>query len=157
MYEQSRPRIYVAGPIRDPNPWVVEQNVRRAESLGRLVAEMGAVPVLVHTMYRTYMDMDEAFWREACLSLLSTCQALAVDVPCRAYYRSAGTCDEVRQARVDHKPTFYYEISHDITPAYARDADGVVVNTVWSSGPGGSMGLASWISQWTVNLGKSRG
>ena len=146
MRARRRPLIYVAGPLRDPNPWVVEQNVRRAEACGRLVVDAGAVPVVVHTMYRTYQDMPESFWNEACMSLVSTCDALVVCVSREGSLRSAGTTDEVRQAVADSKTIFYDEVPSSVLEG--RDVSHDQVRTIVESGRHGFNGLWGWIVDW---------
>jgi len=69
--------IYVAGPYRGETPWVVEQNIRRAEELGFGVASAGAVPVVPHTMYRFWdKTLTANFWLEATAELLKRCDAV---------------------------------------------------------------------------------
>jgi hypothetical protein len=92
--------------------------------------------------------MDEAFWSQACMTLLSTCPAMAVDVSHRMFAQSAGTVDEVRQAMLDSKPIFYDEISRSISPRYVTDSEGGAVRTILPSGPGDGMGLEHWIAEW---------
>ncbi len=69
--------IYIAGPYRAPSPWLLEQNVRRAEEMALQVAEAGACPVCPHTMTRFLhgtCDMD--FWLRATMEMLRRCDGI---------------------------------------------------------------------------------
>jgi hypothetical protein len=126
--------------------WKYVKNVRRAEALGMEVARMGAVPVLVHTMYEHYQHLPESFWTEACRSILSTCHALAIDVPLGQYERSQGTVDEVRWAVEDDKPIFFDDDPQ--VPAGRVGPDGHTLWTVQASLY--NEWLGSWVLRWTV-------
>jgi nucleoside 2-deoxyribosyltransferase len=77
----SRPKIYIAGPFRASTPWEIEQNVRCAEAHGLLVAQLGAIPIIPHAMYRFFQDaLPDEFWLEAGLRIMDGCQALSVCV-----------------------------------------------------------------------------
>lgn len=69
--------VYIAGPYRGPNAWMVEKNIRRAENAGFEVAKLGAVPVIPHTMYR-YFDgtLEDYVWLRYSMSLLKRCDAM---------------------------------------------------------------------------------
>lgn len=45
---------YIAGPYTAEDPWLMEQNIRRAEELGREVMLLGAWPVVPHSNTRGY-------------------------------------------------------------------------------------------------------
>jgi hypothetical protein len=109
MIEDKLPRVYVAGPFRGNTPWDIECNVRRAEDLGLVVAKMGAVPVIPHTMYRFYeSSLPDEFWIEATLSLLHTCQSMVIDLPHERVANSVGTMGEIEDCR-EHKRSFFYD------------------------------------------------
>jgi hypothetical protein len=117
MNEDKLPRVYVAGPFRGKTPWDVECNVRRAENLGLVVAKMGAVPVIPHTMYRFYQfSLPDEFWIEATLSLLHTCQSMVIDLPHERIANSIGTVGEIEDCRENKRPFFYddVEVSHNL-------------------------------------------
>lgn len=100
MISEKLPRIYIAGPFRGETPWDIECNIRRAEDLGLRVARMGAVPVVPHSMYRYYQgSLPDAFWIEATLSLLHTCQAMVIDLPLKDVQNSVGTMGEIEDCR----------------------------------------------------------
>jgi hypothetical protein len=146
------PRVYVGGPLRAPTLWEYTANVRRAEALGMEVARMGAVPVLVHTMYERYLHLPESFWTEACQSILSTCHVLVVNVPFDQYERSQGTTDEVRWSVEDGRPIFFDE--HIFSLAMRIGPDGQELRTVRNFGSGKS--LEDWVARWTAERARDR-
>lgn len=96
--------IYVAGPYRAVRAWTREQNIRRAEQLAFQVAEIGAVPLCPHAMYR-YFDgtLSDYFWLEATMRLLDRCDAaIFVD----GWIQSLGSRAERRRAEVLEIPVF---------------------------------------------------
>ena len=117
------------------------------------VARVGAVPVLVHTMYEHYQHLHESFWTEACRSILSTCHALAVDVPFDQLELSAGTVDEVGWAVEDKKPIFFDD---DPLAPWRAGPGGLVVRTVRGSlSSTAQAGLASWVAGWTAERARA--
>jgi len=69
--------VYIAGPFRGANAWEVENNIRDAESYGFKVAEIGAVPVIPHTMYRFWDGtLTDEFWLAATLETMRRCDAV---------------------------------------------------------------------------------
>src|SRR6476469_6468589 len=94
--------IYVAGPFRGPDSWVVENNVRRAEELGYEVAALGgAMPYVPHTQGRFFNGTlsDEKVWIPGTLEMLRRCDA-AIFLP--TWENSVGAraereeCDRLR-------------------------------------------------------------
>lgn len=103
--------VYIAGPFRGKNSWEVERNIRRAEELGMRVAEMGAIPIIPHTMYRFWDGtLDDEFWLECGLRMLDMCVAVAVT---DGWENSSGTREEIRRAEYD-KLVFYSENTVDM-------------------------------------------
>lgn len=90
-------RVYIAGPFRGATPWVVEENIRRAERLALTVAREGDCPVCPHTMWR-YFDraLPDEFWLRAALMLMETCEGLRV---VSGWEGSSGTKREIELAR----------------------------------------------------------
>lgn len=88
--------IYIAGPFRGPNAWVVESNIRCAEMVGMSVASLGGVPVIPHTMYRFWNGtLTDEFWLNATLDILRRCDgAVFVD----GWEQSAGSVAEHKEA-----------------------------------------------------------
>ena len=103
-----RPLIYIAGPFRADLPIGIERNVRRAEEFGLVVAEMGAIPLIPHTMYRFFQNaLPDKFWLTAGLTLLRVCDAIAVDVSWADAGVSRGTVEEVKTAKANQQLVFY--------------------------------------------------
>ena len=91
--------VYVAGPYRATTPWLVEQNVRRAEQMGYELTCAGLYPVIPHTNTRGYFasgQQDDAFWLAGTLELLKRCDAVAL-VP--GWESSSGARAEAKAAR----------------------------------------------------------
>jgi hypothetical protein len=134
MFEETMPRIYVAGKFRAQTPYLIEVNIRRAEDLALQVARLGGIPVFPHTMYRFYQNsLPDQFWPEATLSLLTTCHAMVVNQPYIYIADSAGTMGEIEYCMEKPLPVFY--------------DDPTVPNN------GGA--LAKWISKWRNSLVQS--
>jgi len=96
--------IYVAGPFRGKNAWKVEQNIRVAEDAGMVVAQLGAVPLIPHTMCRFFDGtMTGQFWIDATLDLLRRCDAMLV---VGGWENSEGTKGEIQEAAVLGIPVF---------------------------------------------------
>ena len=109
---------------------------------------MGAVPVVVHTMYRTFQDMGESFWERSCQSLLSSCRALAICVSHRDFMRSAGTALEFSWAVATGKPVFYSDVpAADAVDGTVLNNVGTPIHTIESSGREGCLGLEYWIRE----------
>lgn len=71
--------LYVAGPFRGPTPYDVECNVREAEALGLMLAQLGVMPVIVHTSYRFFDKiLPDQFWLEGTAAILMRCDALVL-------------------------------------------------------------------------------
>jgi nucleoside 2-deoxyribosyltransferase len=88
--------VYVAGPYTAPNAWVREQNIRRAEEVGFLVAESGAMPLIPHANTRFFDGLQTPeFWYEGTLELLRRCDAVIV---VEGYEFSRGTKAEIAEA-----------------------------------------------------------
>lgn len=97
--------IYVAGPYRGENAWKVEKNIREAENFGYLLAELGAVPVIPHTMYRFWDGtLTAKTWLEITLSLLKRCDAV---VMLDGWSNSEGSLGEYEEAKRLRIPIFY--------------------------------------------------
>jgi len=96
--------VYVAGSFRAKTPWLIEQNVRRAEEVSLEVWKMGAVAVCPHTMTRHFQDslLDEV-WPSGLLSVMYRCDAVVL-VP--GWERSKGTQAEIREAFARGIPVF---------------------------------------------------
>jgi hypothetical protein len=88
--------IYIAGPFRAPTAWGIEQNVRRAEEVGLIVARAGAMPLIPHTNTRFFHgECTEQFWVDGTLELLRRCDG-AIFIP--GWEESSGARGEYRLA-----------------------------------------------------------
>lgn len=99
VFVDDKPRIYVAGPYRAETDEGVYLNIKRAEKLGMVVFEMGAVPVIPHSMYCGYPDLSDDVVIKATLSLLHACQAMVVYLPLDEVRGSVGTMGEIEDCR----------------------------------------------------------
>ncbi len=88
--------IYIAGPFRAKTAWGIEQNIRRAEEIGLLVAQAGAMPLIPHTNTRFFHgECTEQFWIDGTMELLRRCDA-AVFIP--GWGKSSGANGEFNEA-----------------------------------------------------------
>lgn len=73
------PVVYVVGPYRGPSAWHIEENIRRAETIALEIAQYGAVPLCVHSMYRYFQGtLPDQFWLDATLKLLEKSDAMVL-------------------------------------------------------------------------------
>lgn len=71
--------VFIAGPFRGKDSWIVAENVRRAEQLGYEVAKRGAMPLIPHANTAHFNGtMTDQFWLEGTQELLTRCDALVV-------------------------------------------------------------------------------
>jgi hypothetical protein len=69
--------IYIAGKFRGANAWEVACNVHEAEAAALLVATLGGMPVVPHSLgQRMAGTIDETFWLAGTLLLLSRCDGI---------------------------------------------------------------------------------
>lgn len=72
-----RPVVYVAGPFRGPDAWVIEQNIRRAETLALEVWRAGAAAICPHANTRFFSGAaDDRVWLDGDLAILARCDAV---------------------------------------------------------------------------------
>jgi len=143
----TMPRVYVGGPFRGPTEYDMEINVRRAVDLGVLIAEMGAVPVIWHSMYRHMQGTFPGhFLDEASLQILSTCHAMAVTVGLERARRSEGTVKDMQLCYELRIPEFYDEgpVADAEVECLATGRTSSLL-TVRDPGTGG---LREWIRHW---------
>lgn len=97
--------VYIAGSYRAESNWDLEANIRRAESYILPIAELGLVPVCVHSMYRFHhRTMDAQYWIDATMQIMRACDAVAV---VEQSDQSEGTCGEVLEANKTTMPVFW--------------------------------------------------
>lgn len=98
--------VYVGGPYRAKDHWLIEKNIRAAEELAlRVWATKRASAVCPHTMCRYYQGhLEDDLWLNGLLDILSVCDALLlVD----GWEKSEGTIEEIRLAQSLGMPIFY--------------------------------------------------
>lgn len=96
--------VYVAGKFRGPTAWEIEQNIRRAETVGMEVAKLGAAPLIPHANTRFFHGtLTDEFWLDATMAMLGRCDAVIL-VP--QWKESSGARAEVEEAKRRHLPVF---------------------------------------------------
>lgn len=96
--------VYIAGPFRAVTAWEIENNVRRAEEVGFLVAQAGAMPLIPHANTRFFHGhQTEQFWLDGTLELLRRCDALML-LP--TWAQSSGARGEKAEAERLGLPVF---------------------------------------------------
>lgn len=86
--------IYIAGPFRAPNMWLIAENVRAAERWAFEVAKRGFAPLCPHTNTAHFHSaLPDSFFLEATAELLRRCDG-AVFIP--GWLSSMGCQDEKR-------------------------------------------------------------
>ena len=97
--------IYIAGPYRAENRWLLEKNIRNAENAAFVLANDGWVPLCPHTSYRFFDGtLTDEFWIEGTLELLRRSDAVFV---CEGWENSEGTKGEIREATKLGIPVFF--------------------------------------------------
>lgn len=97
--------VYVAGPFTSTDSWTREQNTRKAEDLGFLVAQAGAMPLIPHANTRFFDGLKTPeFWYEGTLELLRRCDAIAI---VHGFETSKGTKREIEEAGKLSVPIFF--------------------------------------------------
>lgn len=96
--------VYIAGSYRAANPWLIEQNIRKAEELCLEVWKNGHVGVCVHSMCRfMYLAAPDEVWLKGDLEILGRCDAMLL-VP--GWESSAGTLGEIEYCNRHKIPIF---------------------------------------------------
>lgn len=97
--------IYVAGPFRGPDAWVIESNIRRAETLALEVWRSGAAAICPHTNTRFYQGAaPDEVWLDGDLAILARCDAILMTPD---WERSSGARTEREYAASIKIPVFY--------------------------------------------------
>lgn len=75
------PLVYIAGPFSAPTREGVEENIKAAESVGIVIAELGGMPVIPHCN-TSHPDFEEAqgyqFWVAGTAKLMARCDAVVL-------------------------------------------------------------------------------
>ena len=97
--------IYVAGPFRGPNAWVIEENIRRAERLALEVWRLGAACICPHSNTRFFQGAaEDAVWMAGDLEFIRRSDALLMTPDLQ---QSSGARAEEALARELGIPVFY--------------------------------------------------
>ena len=104
--------VYIAGPFTGPTAWDIEQNVRRAEEAGFVVATLGAMPLIPHANTRYFHGQQSAeFWYEGTLELLRRCDGILM---VKGWMGSKGSMTEHAYAQKHGMPIFYMDNIPDL-------------------------------------------
>lgn len=96
--------IYVAGPFRGPNHWVIEENIRRAERIAWEVWANGDAAVCPHANTRFYQgSLPDATWLNGDIEILKRCDGVVL---CPGWRDSSGTRAEVAVAIDNNIPVY---------------------------------------------------
>jgi hypothetical protein len=96
--------VYVAGPFRADNSWLIEQNIRRAEELSLKVWQNDMAAVCPHTNTRFFQGAaDDDVWLKGDLEILERCDAVLL---APGWKDSRGTIAEVSRANDLKLPVF---------------------------------------------------
>jgi hypothetical protein len=97
--------VFVIGKYNAPTVWEREQNIRLAESVGLMIARMGAMPIIPHSMTRFFFgSLSESFWIEGLQTILLRADAaFCLD----NWVNSPGSKEEHTLAVTNGIPVFY--------------------------------------------------
>lgn len=97
--------VYIAGPFRGPDSWVIENNIRRAEALALEVWRLGAAAICPHANTRFFQGAaHDDVWLDGDLAILAKCDAMLMT---EDWTRSSGARAEEALARDRGVPVFY--------------------------------------------------
>lgn len=108
--------IYIAGPYRGETPWMVEQNIRRAELASKHLWGMGVANVCPHTMGRFFdKEIPDEHILKGMIAIMLRCDAVLVVGNWR---KSQGTMAEMTRAEEHGLPVFHS--IHDVVEWVSR-------------------------------------
>lgn len=97
--------VYVAGPFRGPDSWVMENNIRRAEALSLEVWRAGAAAICPHCNTRFFQGAaPDDVWLDGDLAILAKSDAILMTPD---WERSSGARAEHEYAKSLNIPAFY--------------------------------------------------
>lgn len=97
--------VYVAGPFRGRSSWVMEGNIRRAESLALDVWRTGCAAICPHANTRFFEgECHDEVWLDGDLEILRRCDAVVMT---RDWEKSKGATEERAAAKRMCIPVFY--------------------------------------------------
>jgi len=109
--------IFISGPFRGKDHWVVAQNVRKSEELAWKVWELGHAAISPHANTAHFQDsLPDRIWLEGDLEILKRCDAVLL---CGNWQSSSGTLAEIEFANSNNIPIF-----SDINDIFKRFLEG---------------------------------
>lgn len=98
--------IYIAGPYTAKTNWEVQQNINRAMEAGKLVAEMGAMPLIPHSNTPLIFEgiQNPQFWYDGTMEFLRRSDAILL---IEGWENSVGAVTERDEAINIRIPIFY--------------------------------------------------
>lgn len=113
--------VYIAGPFRGPNSWVMECNIRRAEALALEVWRMGAAVICPHTNTRFFDGAaPDDVWLKGDLEILKRCDAVLMTWD---WAKSQGATAERHYAELHGIPVFESELDLRLWLAHGKKLD----------------------------------
>ena len=104
MTNKDIPVIYIIGPFRSKNGWLIEQNIRRAEEVSLNLWELGFAVICPHTNTRFFNgSLNDSIWLEGDKEILKRCDAAFL---ISGWEFSTGCNEEVQFCRYIEKPYF---------------------------------------------------
>ena len=97
--------VYVAGPYRGPNAWVIEYHIRCAEALALKVWQLGAACICPHANTRFFQGAaPDEVWLAGDVEIMRRCDAVLMT---QKWQASAGALAEHNEAHRRGIPIFY--------------------------------------------------
>jgi nucleoside 2-deoxyribosyltransferase len=97
--------VYIAGPFRGKDHFVIAEHIRKAERLALAVWNLGAAALCPHANTAHFQDAaPDHVWLEGDLELLRRCDAL---ITTDDWMRSTGATAEVAFAQAQGIPVFH--------------------------------------------------
>jgi hypothetical protein len=107
--------IYIIGPFRAANAWLVEQNIRRAEEAALTLWSRGFAVICPHTNTRFFDGfLSSEVFLNGDLEILKRCDA-AICV--EGYKNSLGACHEIEFCKEKRIPVYFNsdDLIYDLT------------------------------------------
>lgn len=101
--------IYIAGPYTAPCNWQIQENINRAMAAGKLVADMGAMPLIPHSNTPLVFCglKDPKFWYDGTMELMRRSDAILL---IEGWEDSTGSCNERTEAVNRNVPVFFKQM-----------------------------------------------
>ena len=97
--------VYVAGPYRGTNAWIIEENIRRAERVALESWRCGAAVICPHANTRFYQGaLPDQVWLDGDLEMIMRSDVVMM---VEGWEHSVGACEERRTALEMGIPVVY--------------------------------------------------